>query len=428
MRLSLWLAVAAGFVLRFGWLLLTQPEPVSDFAEYLALASGLADHGQLGYPEPSAYRLPLYPVLLSLFMLVSKNVFFLGLVNVLLSAGSVLLVHRLALRLFRQETIATVSAWVVALDLHFVFYAPILASEHLFALLVLGSMAVGAETSGEHPRRTAVMSGVLLGLATLTRGEGIFYLPVLAGLLFFKKTSLVPSRPKRLLVASLAVGCAVLVLVPWYVRNRIQVGPGAGLSTTGGLNFYYAHSEQYGYRPLYGTPFENQPANEHNAIGFEEGWNFIKEHPGSVFDSIVEGTRKLYEPDDSGVYWSTQTHAGGERVQKDFPLLGVWSFLSKTSFQLLEVMAILALFRLKPWTKKAAWVLGGILFANWLCYAVVFFGKPRYRWMAELAICMIAAVGVLNAHRMLLYLRQKIRERKKIRPGDSPEAQDLQRG
>jgi len=321
-----------------------------------------------------------------------------------------------------------VSAWVVALDLYFVFYSPVLASEHLFALMVLGSLAVGADPSGEHPHRTAVISGVLLGLATLTRGEGIFYLPVLAGLLFFKKTSLVPSRPKRLLVASLAVGCAVLVLVPWYVRNRIQVGPGAGLSTTGGLNFYYAHSERYGFRPLSDTPLDDHPTRERNAAGYQIGWGFIKENPGSVLDSIVAGTRELYRPDDDGVYWSTRTHAEGERIQKDVPLLGAWSFLGKTSLQLLEVLAVLALLRRRPWTKKAAWLLGGILFANWVCYAVVFFGQPRYRWMAEMAICMIAAVGVLNAHQIVLRIRQKVRDRKKGGRGDSPDAQDLQRG
>lgn len=39
----------------------------------------------------------------------------------------------------------------------------------------------------------------------------------------------------------------------------------------------------------------------------------------------------------------------------------------------------------------------GLLAANWLCFAVVFWGMPRYRYAVEPVLAVIAAAGIASA-------------------------------
>src|SRR5687767_1353975 len=68
------LVLLVAFGLRFAWLLYARPHVVSDFGEYLESARTLREHGRFGFPEPNAYRLPAYPILLAALMVVSERV------------------------------------------------------------------------------------------------------------------------------------------------------------------------------------------------------------------------------------------------------------------------------------------------------------------------------------------------------------------
>src|SRR5690606_28069175 len=63
--------VAVGFLARLAWMLHVRPMPVSDFNDYRTLALGIIDHLQFGYPEPTAFFLPVHPTFLAGFALIS---------------------------------------------------------------------------------------------------------------------------------------------------------------------------------------------------------------------------------------------------------------------------------------------------------------------------------------------------------------------
>src|SRR5262249_22983335 len=128
-----------GFAGRLAWMLYAQPEPISDFADYRSLAVDLVEHGQYGFPEPTARRPPGYPFFLAGMMLISRSVWWLSLANVVVSSCTCLLVYLLAKYLFQSTNLALVSAFLCSVNPQFVAYSPTLASENVFPLLILGA-------------------------------------------------------------------------------------------------------------------------------------------------------------------------------------------------------------------------------------------------------------------------------------------------
>src|SRR5262245_65139209 len=128
--------LAVALLLRLGWMQYAQTIPVSDFEDYRTLAESLRDHHQFGYPVLTAWRLPGYPLFLAGLMLISRSIAWLSFWSVVLSTVNCALVCCLAYVLFERKDVAVGAGLVSALNPSFVFYSPVLASEHLFTLLV----------------------------------------------------------------------------------------------------------------------------------------------------------------------------------------------------------------------------------------------------------------------------------------------------
>jgi hypothetical protein len=386
-------AAGLGLVLRLAWLFYARPVPVSDFADYKALAAGLLDHGRLGFPAPVPDRLPGYPLFLAAAMLVSRSDLWLGLVNVLLSALLVLVVHRLSLRLTGGAArVATPAALLCALYPRFVFYSPLLASENLHAVLLFGGLLLLVE-SGDRGRSRALVAGAVLGWASLVRGDGLFYLPV------YLMVPLYQGGLRRL------ARVAVFLLLPfglfvggWYVRNLVQIGPGAGLSTLAGLNFYLAHNDQeYGYTRHNMARFRGMSPVAVQELGYRLGWESIRANPLRVFSDAARGTLALYAPRATGVGWSgalprPSPEAGD--VQKPLPGRRVLGWIEDTGTVALAALALASLLTLAAFPAPAWAVPLAVIFMNWMCYAVIFLAIDRYRFCAEVAFCLLGALAL----------------------------------
>ena len=145
------------------------------------------------------------------------------------------------LKIFHQKA-AIWASLLCLLNPAFVLYSPVLASEHLFSVLVLGSLLLAWPVKGRGTFRIC-LSGLFLGLSILVRGAGLFYIPLLATLAFWPANSN-GGRLYRLRFYRVAILLVITVccLIPWYLRNARVMGPGVGLSTTAGLAFYYGHN------------------------------------------------------------------------------------------------------------------------------------------------------------------------------------------
>jgi len=238
----------------------------------------------------------------------------------------------------------------------------------------------------------ALLSGACLGLAILTRGDGLFY-----GAALLILSSLAARRSRDRLLAPLALTVVVAALVlPWALRNQQVIGPGAGLSTSSGVNFYYAHNaHRYGWHPIAESDLAGLGELERHRTGNALGWEHIKASGARDLTSgILTGTRALFFTGGHySIFWATRAPKDpasgrfpGRDVGGESRLRGT---ISPFYVGLLPLVALSLLF-LRRW-ERVPWLgLAGFVIMNWVCYAIVFWGKARYRFVSELVFCVLA--------------------------------------
>lgn len=388
------------FLLRMAWLLFNQPVPISDFGDYHKLGLDLVEHGQLGYPDATLKRLPGFPFFLACVLGISRSVLWAGTMTALLSSALVPIVYVFALQLSRQSSMALLAALLCALYPTFVFSASLLASEHLATLLTMTSLVLAVRfwrtpVAGPSSHVYVVVAGLLLGAAVLTRGEAIFYLPVL--------TLFVAVRPRARLWRGALAGVllfagAACVVVPWYQRN-MRIDERAGLSTTSGLNFYLAHNaKSYGWSSDSRKVFRGLDAVERDQKAWRLGWQHVRDSGLSgVLRSTALGTARLWlEPPIYAVKWSTVTK-DDKRQMKWNSRLGYRApgyVLTSLCYYALLALACLAWRHRATLNKPEFYVALGFTVMNWICYAFVFWGKARYRYLVEVLLCVFAAIAL----------------------------------
>lgn len=392
-------------VIRAAWGGYAQPVPVSDYADYLNLARALSVDGE--YPADN-FRFPGMVWFLAATLLVSGGSLGAAIAaTVVLSAAGVVAAWLMFRAIWRDERVADAGGLVVALDPTFVLYAPVLGSEHLLMPLVMLGIAAAARDTWSLPWRVGT-AALALGLATLTRGEALFYLLPCAVALWPAADE--GGRLRRALPAWLALGAGVaLVALPWVVRNERVLGPGAGLSSSGGPTFYYGrwHGPGLFYAPHTdnkGTPLEHVPsAVERNRLGWQLGWALMREDPwGSFVLHVGAHTIRLYAPSSYALHFSTRlshtdetgAYAVAPRVAHVVDLASGVSLLAWCLLLVPMALAVLSP-RLRRSAPPRAWlIVGGFVAANWLCYAVVFHGDARYRYVAEATLCGVAGLAL----------------------------------
>jgi hypothetical protein len=198
-----------------------------DDAVYLETAKSLvAGHGYLIEGLPAAISQtkypPLWPAVLALFLLVSDNAQWLKLAPLLCTAGWLILAHRLLRKMGAHSYGAIGLVLIVAASPTTVFLATHLLSEPPFALLVTASLLVLLDDR-------AIASGLLAGLATITRSAG---LPLLVAAVL-----ILVSR-RRLRSAALFTAAATILVAPWagwaiaHASNHPYYGAAAYASTS----------------------------------------------------------------------------------------------------------------------------------------------------------------------------------------------------
>lgn len=383
------------------WFLKLQPAPATDFKDFVDHALSIVDHHRFGYPQPSADRFPGYPFFLALLIWVKRSYLWIGFWNVGLTALIGVLTYYLALRITDgDERTATIAGFVSALNPTFIFFAPLFASEHLFVPLLLASLLFVVATR-PHPAVRALLSGLALGLAILTRGEALFYAPVVLLCVFLTDEG---RRRKATTSAWLVAACLVTV-TPWYVRNFSLYGANVGLSTTGSLNFYLAHNDHaYGWHELEGTPLEGLEPVAAYREGYRLGLDYLRENPLRLFSDAATGTARLYAPGAAygvreALWVPASNSAQGVAFRRKYP----WGTrgLVATYYVCLTLLAVASLLFFRP-RRRAAWLVPlGIIAMNWLCYAVVFWAKARYRFTMEAFSCVLAGIALSETSRRL---------------------------
>jgi hypothetical protein len=373
------------------WLLYTRPVPVSDFQEYRDLAAGLLDHGQYGYPTPTAFRFPGYPAFLAILMLVSRSDFWLSLGTVALAPVTAGLLYAFATRATRGDRRAAFWAAIVyALYPSFVYLAPVLASEHLLAPLILGAACVLLSSDMKRWLGPAA-TGVFAAAAVLTRGEAVFYVPVFAAVAALRAGS----KKNGLIAAAIVGTVATTGVLPWVIRNNIVVGPGAGLSTNAGYTLYAVrpHSDQEARAWGKGSELDRQSS------GFSATLRDIAARPFQLVEHALDSTKGLYNPPWRATAWSIRlprAHPEAQWPTRNLRGLEWFKWLAVIAYLTLVALALLSLRVWSSLTTELRVLTVGLIAANWFCYGVVFLGGPRYRYIQEVCFCVLAGIVITN--------------------------------
>ncbi len=269
---SVWLAVA---VLWCGNLILRSSHLREDADAYVQFADNLGRTHTLartlpgGQPCPSAYRPPLYPMVLALV----SGFRHVGSIHVaLLHLMAGLAIATLTFDLARRLRVG--AAWLVAMaaavDPLLLFWSAYPMTETAATVLALLTIVLGLRwydayrhspdvfhdamrthrPSSNSPLYLAGMWGVLLGVAALCRPVFLAWGVLLAVAVMRHRPSSVALRHAVALVLG-----AVIVLTPWAIRNHRLVGVATPLTTHGGYTLllsnnpaYYRHLRTRGWR------------------------------------------------------------------------------------------------------------------------------------------------------------------------------------
>ncbi|HEU4322470.1 MAG TPA: glycosyltransferase family 39 protein [Roseiflexaceae bacterium] len=220
---------------------------------------------QGGYYDTGKWiRPPLYPLFLALvFRLFGASVSAAMLVQAVLTGVGVLAFAAYARQRFGPTSAALLAALLAALYLPLASFGSVMFAEALFVLLMLPALmlidrVISRESDEVRSKKAevrrqkagllltsyfllltssklALAAGALLGLATLTRAVGLFFVP-LAALLVWWLTRDRPGAWQR--AGALLLGAA-LVIGPWTARNALVHQRLIVVDTNGAVSMWY---------------------------------------------------------------------------------------------------------------------------------------------------------------------------------------------
>jgi len=374
----------------------TDPDGYRDLAENL-LASGTFGYGRV----PTAYRPPLYPLVLTGCVAFGQwgNVA-IAVLHVLLALATVWLVYRLGRR-WGLGNYSLLAAALVACDPILVFWSTRVMTETPATLLAASSLILLSRACERLSISRAAMAGACLALATLCRATFLPLLMIAALVL----PIFVQSWTLRLQLFGSFLAAAALVLAPWAVRNQIQFGRPIVATTHGGYTLLLGNNESfYDYlrSGAWGTVWNAEDFNEawraratrtsprdeirNDRLAYQEAWQSIRSHPWMfVYSSAVR----------VGRLWALVPHqvepneaAGGRWLRY---LVGLW-YLTELSLALIGILAVYReVGHQRFW--QAGWLWGILLAACFTAVHALYWSNLRMRGPLMPVVALAAAAG-----------------------------------
>ena len=403
-RSAAWRVFAFALALRLGLLLATPTKDimVGDATEYDPIAVNLlAGRGFAitpGIPTPA--RAPVFPLFLAgVYAVFGHSVPAALASQAVLSAATCVLLLWFMGETVEDERAARLAAWLLAAHPIMIVYSCRLISETLFTSLLAASMLFLARYQRREKPAELAASGVLLGLATLTRPGGMLMPAVVLGLLLLEG--------RRHLLPWLGYAAAfAVVLAPWSLRNKelfgfatlTAHGPGYGFYVTGHMTEGMTYDEA---RAMYSAvtlepeyqerPFEkgHSPLAELEKRLSREGVGLIKTHPIGYAAIVLRRFCPFWVTSHSGVIGVEQPLSQYRREGRWGPILVRLSLLALQG-------AIIAAALWGAWSlrgrPRALLTLAAV--PAYMTIHIVFDMVPRYHLPAMPYLLALAAVAL----------------------------------
>ncbi len=404
---ALWLAIilASAFALRLAWVIFTdwQPLPDDDAFRYDFAARALASgKGYIHEGAATAFWPPGYPLLLAMaYWLFGQEIVVAQLLNVALSTATVALIYLIGRRTLGTAP-ALAGAAIVAGFPSLIFFTGVTLSEVAFTFLaLLGIYLLVLEAqSGRRDTFLLMTAGLVLGLATLTRGQALL-LPVIV-IPFWLLTG-IDRRGVALRLAAVGLGIG-LIVAPWTIRNAIEMDAPVFISTNAGVDFWIGHHEGAagnfgatgGDELVFSHPELNSTQREVriNTDGFRQGLEFAVTSPAQELVLPFQKLFWLYYNDEEGLRWNdghgAQTFMSSGLREALLALSNVYYF-AVLSFTALGALLWLWLSKRDP-----GYVLLISLIAYWTLVHLAFFADPRFHAPIMPVAALLAASALVT--------------------------------
>jgi 4-amino-4-deoxy-L-arabinose transferase-like glycosyltransferase len=416
-QISLAVLCTAAFALRVYVILhMRQMGLFADMQEYHDRAVHLLQTGTL---TPDAFRVPLFPIFIAgIYRLFGPELIAVRMAQAVLSTITIALTYAAARRIVSPRG-ALFAAFIVAFYPALILYSAYTMAETLFTFLALlaivlwlsprwladrrsKSVTAGAKTEGWW---TAILAGLVVGAATLTRSAG---LAVLAGMLLAEIDAIMR---RRLLFQRLVVTRAVLliagfavVLAPWMLRNYEIYRRVIPTDTSSGFNALLGnYPGATGRHP--GIPAVEAAAKEYwttarndlerSDIGLRVAQEYAVEHPGRALRLAFRKVAYLFGVEGREHAWGYSYHLQGRRTAN---VVWVWGLAIVVSFPLLMTLGSIGLWR-PGITQSGAGVLIVCTLAAVTAIHIASFGDTRFHlpWVPLIAILAARAFAALDA-------------------------------
>ncbi len=246
-----WLVVtlmAVGIAARACVQIVQSESLTTDRDAYLALARTFQDSGIYARPDsdiPTAYRPPLYPVLLAVTTTVLPAGIAVALLNLLASAAMIAGTYLLARALSLDEVPSLFAAAIVTFDPLLVWSIKDAMTELVFTAIMTGTLWMTILGSGERPGRRGMLAGGLFGLAGLCRPTALPWMICWLVMIVVpsKRSGGTGSTRRRFALAAVAVSGAILAL--WGFRNLWQMDRFLVTTTHGGYTLLLGNNPTF---------------------------------------------------------------------------------------------------------------------------------------------------------------------------------------
>ena len=268
-------------------------------------AARIADGSWIG--DKIFYQDPLYPYFLAVFYKIfGRDLLLVRLVQAGFGVGTCWLTAILGRRLFGMLQ-GNLAGLLAALFAPLIFYDAEIEKTFLSVFLVAAFMVLALRRA----RLSRFLAGLLLALASLTRSNLLFFIPLGAAALILERQSdaadpsadvrrLGPLELKSIAMAAAFFCGALLVLGPVVLRNRVVGGEWVLTTSQAGQNFYLGNNPKNNTGGYVALPFQRAnpmfeqddfraeaearvghklTSSKISSFWFKEGWKEIRREP-----------------------------------------------------------------------------------------------------------------------------------------------------
>lgn len=380
--------------------------PSSDADWYFARAAMLA-RGQ-GYLSnaglPTAYWPPGWPMALSLaFRAGGISIVTVGVFNLVAATAGAWFTLDLGRHLFRSEAAARLGLLLYAVYPNAILYVPLALTEVFYTTLLLAGcwLLVARPRAGEPGWPWLVLAGTVFGLATLVKAQTLVVVPLVLAIGLLRTGTVLRGLPAAAAKGVLLLAIAALVVSPWTLRNKRELGAWVAVSTNGGITLLTGNNDSAtgDFTPDDPVVHALDARTDLDELGYDAeakrlGTAWIKAHPARFLALMPRKAFRLWAPDGEGMWAWEATSPAYAAAPIAFKALR----LANQAFY----VALLALFTLAAWVQVRDrwrgrqrlvdwWLLpyGIALYPTAIC--VVFSGQSRFHFPVMPFVCLAAA-------------------------------------